>query len=96
MEAVTATAEALEGVKLEAKFGTRTTLDVLNAQQELVDAQINLARASHDEILSMLQLKAAIGELTAGALNLPVKLYDPAKNYNIVRNQWAGFSDVKE
>ena len=43
-----------------------------------------------------LQLKAAVGELTADALALPVTRYDPAKNYNMVRNKWAGFSDVKD
>lgn len=90
LDVITAATEALEGVQIEAKYGTRTTLDVLNAQQELVDAEINLARADRDEALAMLQLKAAIGELTAQALGLPVSIYDPTKNYNLVRNKWTG------
>jgi outer membrane protein len=95
-EAVTATAEALTGVKMEAKFGTRNTLDVLNAQQELLDAKINLARAGHDETLAALQLKAAIGELTADSLALEGPHYDPVKNYTLVRNKLAGFAGLKE
>ena len=81
---------------MEAKHGTRTTLDILNAQQELLDAKINLARTIHDETLAILQLKASVGELTAQSLNLPVTPYDPVKNYTLVRNKWIGFSDVKE
>ncbi len=88
--------DALAGVILEAKYGARTTLDVLNAEQELLDSKINLAKADHDEIFAMLQLKASVGELNATALALPVKFYDPTKNYNLVRNKWVGFSDAKE
>ena len=95
-EVVASETDALAGVILEAKYGARTTLDVLNAEQELLDSKINLAKADHDEILAMLQLKASVGELNAAALNLPVKFYDPAKNYNLVRNKWVGFTDAKE
>ena len=95
-DVVAATADALDGVKMEYKFGTRTTIDVLNAEQELYTAKTSLARADHDAALATLQLKSAIGQLTAETLHLAVKLYDPLKNYNTVRNKWVGFSDIKE
>ena len=91
-DVVSAAGEALDGVKTESRGGTRTTLDVLNAEQELLQDKITLVKAEHDEELSILQLKASIGQLTADAMRLPVAIYDPAKHYNQVRGQWAGFS----
>ncbi len=63
---------ALYGVQEESKVGTRTVLDILNAQQELLSAKVNLVRAHHDEALAILQVKAAIGDLTATSLKLSV------------------------
>jgi TolC family type I secretion outer membrane protein len=83
---------ALEGVREESKVGTRTTLDVLNAEQELLDAKVDLARSQHDRDLAVLQIRAAVGELTADNLKLPVETYDPKRHYEDVRGQWAGFS----
>jgi TolC family type I secretion outer membrane protein len=94
-EALEATDAALYGVKQEAKIGTRTTLDVLNAQQELLNARTSLVKATHDEAMAVLQLKAATGQLTAAAMKLPVILYDPDVNYNKARNKWAGL-DITE
>ena len=90
---VDAAAEALEGVKEESKVGTRTTLDVLNAEQELLDARIDQVKSQHDRDFAVLQIKAAAGLLTAENLKLPVKPYDPTLHYEDVRNQWAGFSE---
>jgi outer membrane protein len=91
-DAVNATDKALYGVREEAKVGTRTTLDVLNAEQELLNARLTLAKAEHDEKLAMLQLKASVGDLTAQSLHLPVEqLYDPKEHYDAVRNKWIGF-----
>jgi TolC family type I secretion outer membrane protein len=89
-EALDATDKALYGVKEEAKVGTRTTLDVLNAEQELLNARVSVAKAEHDEGLAVLQVRAAVGTLTAEALQLPVELYDPTVNYKKARNRWAG------
>jgi outer membrane protein len=89
---VVAAAEALKGITEENKIGTRTTLDVLNAEQELLDAQIDEVKSRHDRDFSLLQIRAATGTLTAGELKLPVEPYDPARHYRDVRNQWAGFS----
>jgi outer membrane protein len=89
---VAATAEALAGVKEENKVGTRTTLDVLNAEQELLDAEIDQVKSQHDRDFAVLQIKAAAGQLTAENLKLPVEPYDPKRHYENVRNHWAGFS----
>ena len=61
---------ALHGVQEESKVGTRTVLDVLNARQELLNAQINLVKAYHDQSLAILQVKASIGALTSASLKL--------------------------
>ena len=90
-DGVEAADKALEGVKVEANSGTRTTLDVLNAQQELLDAQIDLAKSIHDQQLSQVQIKAAIGELNADHIKLPVEQYDPEKNYDHVKYKPIGF-----
>jgi len=90
---VAASSQALEGVKEEAKIGTRTTLDVLNAEQELLDAKVDLAKSAHDQDLAIIQIKAATGRLTMAAVQLPVEPYDPKKHYEDVRDQWIGFSE---
>jgi len=81
---------ALEGVRQEALVGSRTVLDVLDAEQELLDAKVNLVRAQRDEILAQYKLAAAVGRLTAKALNLGVEVYDPLKNYNEVEGKLWG------
>ena len=88
-----AAAEALAGVKEESKVGTRTTLDVLNAEQELLDARIDQVKSQHDRDFAVLQIKASVGNLTADNLKLPVETYDPEKHYEDVRGQWIGFSE---
>jgi outer membrane protein len=86
---------ALEGVEQEARVGSRTVLDVLDAEQELLDAKVNLVRAQRDEIVSGFQLAAAIGRLTAQNLKLPVEVYDPTLNYARTRDRWIG-TDIGE
>lgn len=81
---------ALAGVEEEAKVGSRTVLDVLNAEQELFTARVNLVRAQRDETVSAYTLKSALGEMTADGLALSVEVYDPTKNYNDVRGRWIG------
>ena len=84
---VAATAVALDGVEQETRVGLRTTLDVLDAEQEHFKAQINLVRTQREEIVAAYQLKAAIGALTVQQLGLPVDLYDPEAHYRSVREQ---------
>ncbi|MGE4281224.1 MAG: TolC family outer membrane protein [Magnetospirillum sp.] len=81
---------ALAGVEEEAKVGSRTVLDVLNAEQELFTARVNLVRAQRDETVAAYTLKSALGEMTADGLALNTEVYDPTKNYNEVRGRWIG------
>jgi outer membrane protein len=81
---------ALDGVRRENAVGARTILDVLDQEQELLDSQVNLVRAQRDEKVAALQLRSAMGTLTAVELGLPVEIYDPMSNYKRVRNKWVG------
>ena len=87
---VRASEVALAGVREESLVGSRTVLDVLNAEQELFDARVNLARAQHDQLAAAFQLKAAVGQMTAENLALPVDRYDPDAHYQAVRDKWIG------
>lgn len=89
---VTAARTAFRGVREEATLGARTTLDVLNAEQELLDAQANAISAQADEVVASYQVLASIGLLTADHLNLGVQSYDPAAYYNLVREAPATMS----
>jgi outer membrane protein len=82
---------ALEGVRQEANVGSRTVLDVLDAEQELLDAQVNLVRAERDEFVAATELAAAVGKLTAKEYNLDVDYYNETEHYNKVRDKIYGF-----
>lgn len=82
-EQVRAATIAFEGVQQELEVGSRTTLDVLNQQQELLNAQVALARSERDEVVAAYGLMSTIGKLTAKELQLPVQLYDPVDNYEM-------------
>ena len=87
---VAATELALDGVRQEAEVGSRTVLDVLNAEQELLDARVALVAVERDEYVAGFDLRAAVGGLTAQDLGLPVKIYDPTDYYRAVRNKLIG------
>ena len=89
-EQVRAGEVALEGVRQEEAVGARTLLDVLNAQQELLNARVSLVSSRRDEIVASYALMSAMGRLTAQSLGLPVQLYDPSANYDAVRTAWFG------
>jgi hypothetical protein len=84
---VAASEQAFRGVRIEEKFGLRSTIEVLNAQLELQSGQISLVRGRNDEFISRLRLLAAMGTLTPAVLSPGIQPYDPAKNFNAVRNQ---------
>jgi outer membrane protein len=88
--AVSANKIALTGVREEEKVGQRTTLDVLDAQRELLNSQIGLVTALRDRIVSEYSIYAAIGRMDAQTLGLPVPYYDPLEHYDIVKNKWIG------
>ena len=81
---------ALNGVREEARVGQRTTLDVLNAQQELVNARVALVTAQHDRVVASYTLLAAVGGLSMQRLGLNVLIYDPQVHYQQVRDAWVG------
>lgn len=87
---VSAAALAYEGVKQESQVGTRTVLDRLNAEAEHLQARVNLVQAQHDYVAALFDVKAAMGELTVGNLDLPVMPYDPEQHYNDVKDAWIG------
>ncbi|SDP51207.1 TolC family outer membrane protein [Afipia sp. GAS231] len=87
---VTASEIALNGVREEAKAGQRTTLDVLNAQQALVNARVALVTAQHDRVVASYAVLNSVGRLSPQVLKLPTTVYDPSVHYQQVRDSWAG------
>ena len=87
---VTASEIALNGVREEARVGQRTTLDVLNAQQALVNARVALVTAQHDRVVASYSTLSAIGRLSPQVMNLATTVYDPSVHYHQVRDAWGG------
>ena len=81
---------AHEGVQEEARVGARTILDVLDAQQELLDSRVSLVRVQRDANVASYELFSAVGRLTAQDLSLPVDRYDYSAYFDNVRNRWFG------
>jgi outer membrane protein len=81
---------ALNGVREEARVGQRTTLDVLNAQQTLLNARVAVVTAQHDRVVASYTLLAAVGRLAPQVLGLAVATYNPVVHYRQVRDSWAG------
>jgi outer membrane protein len=93
--AIRANEISLDGTQQEAAVGQRTVLDILNAEQVLLQSRVNLVSTQHDEIVAELSLSSAVGALTAKSLGLPVELYDPDKNFSAVRDKWIGFGTAQ-
>lgn len=87
---VTASEIALNGVREEARVGQRTTLDVLNAQQALVNARVNLVTAQHDRVVASYNVLNAVGRLSPSVMKLATTVYDPNVHYHQVRDSWFG------
>jgi hypothetical protein len=81
---------ALDGVEQEALVGSRTVLDVLDAEQALFQSRVDLVRARRDEVITSYQLKAAVGQLTVADLGLGVEVYDPKAYYERNRTRLFG------
>lgn len=88
--AVRAAETALAGTRAEAKVGQRTTLDVLNAQQVLLNARVALVTAQRDRVVASYAALGAIGRLSARALDLNVAVYDPQTHFEQVKTKWIG------
>lgn len=89
-EQVRANSIALEGVRQEQTVGARTVLDVLDAEQALLNSKVNLVTAQTNLVIARYQVLQAAGRLNAKDLALNVPVYDPAQHYNEVRNKWWG------
>lgn len=95
-EEIRASEIALDGVRRESEVGSRTVLDVLDAEQELLTARVNLVQAQRNEALASYQVQSALGRLTAADMGLDTPLYDPAVHYDEASGKWIGggvFSD---
>jgi hypothetical protein len=77
-------------VREEARVGQRTTLDVLNAQQDLVNARVALVTAQRDRVVASYTVLAATGALSPQVLALKIEVYDPVVHYQQVRDVWGG------
>lgn len=91
--AIRANQIALEGVEREALVGSRTTLDVLTAEQTLLTSETTLVQALASLVTASYTVAAAVGRLTAPDLKLQVPLYDEKAYYNAVKNLWIGTGD---
>lgn len=92
--AVRANEIALEGVEREAIVGSRTTLDVLNAEQALLNARVALVQALAQLVTATYGVASAVGRLTARDLGLPVAIYSETAYYRAVRDKWFGTGDA--
>ena len=88
--AVKAAETALSGVRDEAKVGQRTTLDVLIAQQTLLQSRTSLVSSQRDEVVSSYEVVASVGRLDAAHLGLDVVEYDPTVHFGQVKDKWVG------
>ena len=84
---------AVEGVKKENEVGSRTLLDVLDAEQELLEEKVEAIKVKRDKFVTIFNLIAYMGKLSPGELNLDVNVYSLDRSYLAVKNMWLGFED---
>ena len=89
-EAVRSNKIALAGVREEERVGQRTKLDVLNAEQAYLNAQVNLVTTRHNVIVNDYTLMQAIGRLNVQEIGGAAQVYDPEEHYFEVRRKWWG------
>jgi outer membrane protein len=89
---LTANETALSGVREEERVGQRTRIEVLNAQQELLDSQVQLVVTRRNLIVAAYSLQSAMGRLDALSLGVTSLVYDPEQHYFEVRRKWWGLS----
>ena len=91
--AIKANEMAVEGVKKENEVGSRTLLDVLDAEQDLLEEKVEAIKVKRDMFVTNFNLMSYMGKLSSSDLNLDVVSYDLDKNYIAVKNMWLGFED---
>ena len=90
--AVNANRIALAGVREEERVGQRTLLDVLNAEQELLNAEVNLVTDQRNVVVASYAVLSTIGRLNAQELGVAALVYDPEAHYHEVRRKWFDIS----
>jgi outer membrane protein len=88
--AVASAEVALNGVREEARVGQRTTYDVLQAQQTLVTARVNLVTSQATRVIASYTALSSVGRLSPQVIGLKVSIYNPAEHYYQVRDSWFG------
>ncbi len=81
---------ALNGTREEARVGQRTTLDVLNAQQTLLNARVSLVGAQRDRVVASYAILASTGRLSTSLLGLKLQPYNPVVHFDQVKDKWFG------
>ena len=89
---VAANQAALAGVRGEEKVGQRTLLDVLDAEQELLNSQVDLVSVRRDLVVNAYTVLSTIGRMTAQDIKLASRIYDPEAHHSEVRRKWFGIS----
>ena len=84
---------AVAGVKKEYEVGSRTLLDVLDAEQDLLEEKVEVIKGKRDKFVTIFNLMAYMGKLSSSDLNLDVDVYSLDANYLAVKNMWLGFED---
>lgn len=90
-DAIKAAEVALSGVRQEQLYGSRTVLDVLDAEQELFVAKVDLVRSQRDRIVNFYTLLSTIGQLTVSDLKIDTAVYNAEKHYDDVKYKVIGF-----
>ena len=81
---------ALEGVRREQDAGQRSIIDILDAEQEVLNSSISLVTAQRDRSVAQFNLAVAVGMLQVREFDLDVPIYDDVEHYKEIRNQWWG------
>lgn len=81
---------ALNGVREQERVGQRTVLDVLNAQQEFLQSQVNLEKTKRNILVASYTLASAIGRLSVSEVGAATAVYNPEVHYQDVRSKWWG------
>jgi outer membrane protein len=92
---VTASRTALTGVREEERVGQRTLLDVLNAEQELLNGEVQLATTRRNLVVASYTVLSSVGRMTASDIAVTAEVYDPEAHYHEVRRKWFGVSITK-
>jgi outer membrane protein len=81
------------GTTMESRVGSRSIIDILNAEQELLQSKVTAITEQQNSIIAGYRVLSVMGRMTAADLKLPVPLYDPSKHYDEDASEWFGFGN---